>query len=60
MDSAEAATLEIEAAISAFEEKARSLQIHLQAEGLYKDEVDGEWGPRSQAALRRYQKRRTP
>jgi hypothetical protein len=60
MNAEDAAKFELAAAIREFEVKARSLQIHLQAEGLYKGEIDGDWGPQSRAALRRYQKRRTP
>lgn len=57
-DPAEAAALsELEKAILDFQSKARTLQIHLQAEGLYQGEIDGHWGPQSQTALRKYTRR---
>ena len=54
MTGEEAAGAEIEAAIEAFTQRARTLQMHLRAAGYYSDEVDGDWGPRSRRALRQY------
>ena len=48
---AAASEREIEAAIRDFESKARSLQMHLQAAGLYNLKIDGDWGAGSQKAL---------